>query len=376
MAATPPLYAVDSRGEECGAALFCQPQDLPARCLARHHHGADHHCCRRSCKFTVFVNFTWLNKLEADETGVQVWVAPHTHDRLFPITFFDGSGDIVYAQFAYPYIEPIFSAIGAGLVAGLVPLGVFLFAQIWVRDTFDFLHAVLGLVYSLATGTLFQVVLKKTIGGLRPHFLTVCEPVIPNDQSAGHGFQGIMFHVSEICTGDADKIANAIESFPSGHSNIAWAGLGYLAIYLFTHLRIQSLRRRASYWKMGFVFLPVLLATYLASTLVLGYHHHGYDVIFGSLIGIVMALFSYRMVFCSIRDPRWNTVPRRRFERDDRRDARGSLGGVGDEEARTGDVTGMRGPTMSKPTTLAAERVSSSDTMTERDGRVQGATAA
>jgi hypothetical protein len=78
---------------------------------------------------------------------------------------------------------------------------------------------------------------------------------------------------------------------------------------------------------MGFVFLPVLFATYLASTLVLGYHHHGYDVIFGSLIGIVMAFFSYRMVFCSIHDPRWNTVPRRRFERSERDSRRLGLGG-------------------------------------------------
>lgn len=216
-----------------------------------------------------------------------------------------------------------------------------LIAQIWERSFFDCANAILGLVYSLATGTLFQVVLKKTIGGLRPHFLSVCEPVIPeNYESIGTGFQNIMFTVSQVCTGDQDKIDNAIESFPSGHSNIAFAGLGYLAIYLFAHLRIQSLNRRASYWKMGFVFLPVLFATYLASTLVLGYHHHGYDVIFGSLIGIIMALFSYRMVFCSIHDPRWNTVPRRRFEREQRgveqsygaRDEEARMGGVGEME--------------------------------------------
>jgi hypothetical protein len=47
------------------------------------------------------------------------------------------------------------------------------------------------------------VTLKKTIGGLRPHFLSVCEPVIPeNYQTIGVGFQNIMFHVSEVCTGD------------------------------------------------------------------------------------------------------------------------------------------------------------------------------
>ena len=306
--------------------------------------------------------FLFHGETNADARSYQVWVAPHTHDRLFPVTFFT-SGDIVYPQFAYPYVEPIFSAVGAGLVAGLVPLAVFIIAQIWIRSFQSLAFATLGLVYSLATGTLFQVVLKKTIGGLRPHFLSVCEPVIPeNYETVGHGFQNIMFHVSEICTGDQDKIDNAIESFPSGHSNIAVAGLGYLAIYLFAHLRIQSLRRRASYWKMGFVFLPVLLATYLTSTLVLGYHHHGYDVIFGSLIGIVMAFFSYRMVFCSIHDPKWNTVPRRRFEREQREDDRGA---ISDEEAKTGGA--VMAQAMSASTAPTA-RVSSADTVAERDG--------
>jgi diacylglycerol diphosphate phosphatase/phosphatidate phosphatase len=276
-----------------------------------------------------------------------VWVSAHTHNRLFPVTFFE-SGDIVYPSLAYPYVENIFSAVGAGLVAGLVPLGVILIAQIWERSFFDFANAILGLAMSLAVGTTFQVILKKTIGGLRPHFLAVCQPVIPDNwREIGVGYGNIMFTVDQVCTGDPDKIYNAIESFPSGHSNIAFAGLGYLAIYLFTHLRVQNLKRRAGYWKMGFVFLPVLMATYLASTLVLGYHHHAYDVIFGSLIGIVMAFFAYRMVFCSIHDPRWNTVPRRRFERE-QKESRMGMGR--DDEAKVG---------MQRPVDLEERRVSS-----------------
>ena len=109
---------------------------------------------------------------------------------------------------------------------------------------------------------------------------------------------------------------------------------------------------------MGFVFLPVLFATYLASTLVLGYHHHGYDVIFGSLIGVVMALFSYRMMFCSILDPRWNTVPRRRFERQEREERSEWTGrAMGGKTSRVRDEEGGIGM---EP----ARRVSSSETAT------------
>ena len=186
-----------------------------------------------------------------------------------------------------------------------------LISQFWMQSFDDFAYGVLGLAYSMVTGTCFQVILKKTIGGLRPHFLAVCQPVIPPiDEGSGVGYENVMWTAEQICTGDAKKIKNALESFPSGHSEVAFAGMAYLAIYLFAHLQIRSItRKRGSYWRMLFVIAPLLFATYLASTLVLGYHHHGYDVIFGALIGWVMALFGYRMVFRSVCNARWNTVP-------------------------------------------------------------------
>lgn len=199
-------------------------------------------------------------------------------------------------------------------MAGLVPLACVLGAQIWLKSVFDLGNGVLGLAYSLSSGVLFQVTLKKTIGGLRPHFLSVCEPVIP-EGLVGVGFQNLMFTAEQVCTGDPDKVKNGLESFPSGHSQIAWSGLGYLSIYLFTHLRVQSYRRRPSHWKMLAVLGPLLLATYMSSSLVLGYHHHGYDVIFGAIIGIVTSFLGYRMVFMSILNPKWNHVPSRRWER-------------------------------------------------------------
>jgi diacylglycerol diphosphate phosphatase/phosphatidate phosphatase len=48
----------------------------------------------------------------------------------------------------------------------------------------------MGLGYALATATLFQAFIKWIIGGLRPHFLTLCEPQIPT-HFIGNGPQGI-----------------------------------------------------------------------------------------------------------------------------------------------------------------------------------------
>jgi len=249
-----------------------------------------------------------FNARKARLTNLQVWTAPHTFNRLFPVTFFSNSGDIIWTQFAYPYNDPIFSSLAAALICIIVPISVILFAQIWLRSFCDAANGILGLCYSLVTGTCTVVIIKKTIGGLRPHFLTVCQPVIPQE-AVGVGFQNIMFTIDQVCTGtDKDKIRNAIESFPSGHSEIAFAGFFYLSLWLFTHLRIQS-RYRPGYWRMVACVLPTLLATYLASTLVLNYHHHGYDVIFGVLIGVITSTFGYRMVYKSIWNRRLNAVP-------------------------------------------------------------------
>ena len=238
-------------------------------------------------------------------------------------TTFSSSGDIVYPSLAYPYVSPIFSAAAAGLLCPPLPIAVILLCQIRPlhpshRRFEDVSSAILGLAYSLVTGTFFQVVLKKSIGGFRPHFLSVCEPVINGNGTLavkGSGFQSVMY-TSDICTGNPGKIQNAMESFSSGHVEIAFAGLLYLAIYVNAHLRVFSfsatvVSRRPKYLKMLAVIGPILLATYVASTLVLGHHHHGYDVIFGGLIGSGMAIWGYKMAFVSVWDGRTNWVPLR-----------------------------------------------------------------
>jgi membrane-associated phospholipid phosphatase len=60
---------------------------------------------------------------------------------------------------------------------------------------------------------------------------------------------------------------------------------------------------------MLLVVAPLFFATYLSSTLVLGYHHHWHDVAFGALIGWIMAFLGYRMVFMAVIDGEWNIIP-------------------------------------------------------------------
>lgn len=69
-----------------------------------------------------------------------------------------------------------------------------------------------------------------------------------------------------ICTGDKDTIDDSVESFPSGHSTAAFAGLVYLALYLNAQLKVMSAHNPA-YWKMILMFAPLLGATLIAGAL-------------------------------------------------------------------------------------------------------------
>lgn len=69
-----------------------------------------------------------------------------------------------------------------------------------------------------------------------------------------------------VCTGDKNQIDDALESFPSGHSTAAFAGLIYLSLYLNAQLKVMS-AHNSQYWKMILLFCPILGAVLIAGSL-------------------------------------------------------------------------------------------------------------
>ncbi|BGP22659.1 hypothetical protein JCM10295v2_001547, partial [Rhodotorula toruloides] len=193
--------------------------------------------------------------------GRGVYFAHPAPTRNFPITCSDG--EIVYPEVAYPLRKNIIPISAAAMIAYFVPFVVFLLVQIRVRCFEDLNTATFGVLYSLITAACFQ-------GGLRPHFLAVCKPVIPAGV-VGTGFQNIMFDRS-VCTGDIKEIDD----------------------YLNGKLKVFS-DYRPQFWKMIAFFAPLF--------------HHWYDVLVGGLIGSSCALAAYRMSCASILDFRFNHLP-------------------------------------------------------------------
>ncbi|TVY75592.1 PA-phosphatase related-family protein [Lachnellula suecica] len=260
--------------------------------------------------FGQWLKVTWLDIVTMVIMGViglGVYEAHPAPSRSFPVYFQDG--EIVYPQFAYPMRNEIVPIWAAALLGSLVPIAVFLICQIRIRSFWDVNNAVIGLLYSLITAAVFQVFLKWLIGGLRPHFLTVCKPSIPAQtaQETGNGLRQIMYDRT-ICTGDESEIDDSLESFPSGHSTASFAGFVFLYLYLNAKLKVWS-NYHPAMWKLIATYAPILGATLIAGALTIDEYHNWYDCLAGAIIGTVMAFSAYRMVYASIWDWRTNHIP-------------------------------------------------------------------
>ncbi|RDW66515.1 hypothetical protein BP6252_10150 [Coleophoma cylindrospora] len=277
------------------------------------HHGAKQPLIMdmsRRPPFGQWLKVTWLDivtMIIMGVIGLGVYEAHPAPSRSFPVYFADG--EIVYPQFAYPLRNEIVPIWLAALLGALIPIAVILFCQIRVRSFWDVNNAVIGLLYSLITAAVFQVFLKWLIGGLRPHFLTVCKPNIPVTaaQETGNGLNFIMYN-RDICTGDPDEIDDSLESFPSGHSTAAFAGFVFLYLYLNAKLKVWS-NYHPQMWKLVATYAPILGATLIAGALTIDEYHNWYDCLAGAIIGTVMAFSAYRMVYASIWDWRTNHIP-------------------------------------------------------------------
>lgn len=235
--------------------------------------------------------------------GLGVYRAPPAPNRSFPV--FHPDGNIIYPEYAYPVRKEVVPIWLAAFIAFFTPFVFFVLFQIRRRSLDDLFTTTMGLLKSLITAAVFQVWLKWLIGGFRPHFYAVCMPNVAQfSQPSGTQFAHYMYDRS-VCTGDRKAVNDALESFPSGHSTAAFAGLIYLALYFNAQLKVMSAHNPA-YWKMILFFAPILGAVLIGGALTIDKFHHHWDVIGGGLIGTACAFVAFRQTFASVWDFRFN----------------------------------------------------------------------
>ncbi|KAH7401283.1 phosphatidic acid phosphatase type 2/haloperoxidase [Pyrenochaeta sp. MPI-SDFR-AT-0127] len=244
-----------------------------------------------------------------------------------------------------PYMAEYITTLVSAVVSFAAPAVIMGAVSLWgTREFEDGNAALIGLGYALATGTLFQSFIKIFIGGLRPHFLSVCDPLIP-PPIPGFASPGpsnrLYYMASQVCTGDANKVKEAQMSFPSGHSCAAFAGFGFLGLWLNAKFKIFGSGRRSKFpntpksvekqdtetgggnggnqtqgriqqWKLVMFAAPWCIAILLAGSKVRDEWHHPIDVLFGALVGTAFAHMAFRMVYRSVYDWRDNHIPMER----------------------------------------------------------------
>lgn len=173
----------------------------------------------------------------------------------------------------------------------------------------------MSLSFALVLANMFQILLKFTIGGLRPHFYSVCSPERHRAASAATGYHGMYYDTSICKTHKTRELNHAMMSFPSGHSAAAFAGFTFLSLWLNGKLKIFNAKggtsriqrdtvqppqtttntstpttnilnadktlqqdsakgKRTRLWKLALFALPLLFATLVAASKVADRWHH------------------------------------------------------------------------------------------------------
>jgi diacylglycerol diphosphate phosphatase/phosphatidate phosphatase len=270
-----------------------------------------------SMTLRLYISTFWMDYLLMvilGGLGLGIYFLRPAPNRIFPVYYNDG--EIVNPELSYPLRKDIIPIWLAALLAFIIPFIFIMLMQIRLRSFNDANTAIMGLLFSLISAAVFQVFIKWLIGGLRPHFFSVCKPNInASSVGLGQGFDGIMFDRS-ICTGDEKQINDALESMPSGHSTAAFAGLIYCSLYLNGKLKIFA-NYRPQYWKLVLFYAPILGAVLISSSLTIDHYHHWYDILAGSIIGTMFAFGSYRFQYASTWDYRFNHIPLPRINTDE-----------------------------------------------------------
>nr|CAG8488925.1 5848_t:CDS:2 [Entrophospora candida] len=186
----------------------------------------------------------------------------------------------------------------AAIIVVLGPLVVMTITALAIkRSTHDWHHSCLGLFLSLTLTLIVTEIFKNTSGRPRPDFIDRCQPAPGSVDSPVYGLSNYL-----ICTQTDEAIMkDGFKSLVSGHASTSFAGMGYLSLYLAGKLHVFD---KKGYTYKGFVVVtPLVIAMLICISRTQDYRHHWQDVLAGSILGIVLSIFSYYQYYPSLHSP-------------------------------------------------------------------------
>ena len=203
----------------------------------------------------------------------------------------------------YPYIEN--ETISAKLCFTIWILIAFsvIFATQIITKSFS-IQVINNIVWGMLICILLTDILKFSVGKLRPHFLTICNPDFNNicfDENAYYIYEDgeevldeffeRYVNETDICsTQDLALINEARLAFPSGHASYSF--------YFATSLNLYMNKTLKDYNIIGTILpyinlLLMLLASWISCTRITDFYHDTVDIICGAFAGVAIAIFCY-----------------------------------------------------------------------------------
>lgn len=238
-------------------------------------------------------------------------------------------------------VVAVISIIGPAAVIAIVNLGAALLGRsttsqhdVYVsrRDrmaavAWEIHAACLGLCTGLAATLFITAGLKDMVGKPRPDLLARCNPDLTNISRYVVGGFGINLDseasplVSSAICQQIDKrlLDDGFASFPSGHASFNSAGMVYLTLWLCARWRVtipflnytqhkrskmskaQSMSAAPPLWQVALAFTPIFVALFVCSSRYADFHHAGFDIIAGAVLGTTIGWASFRLYHLPIR---------------------------------------------------------------------------
>ncbi|KZS98322.1 hypothetical protein SISNIDRAFT_481074 [Sistotremastrum niveocremeum HHB9708] len=179
------------------------------------------------------------------------------------------------------------------VIAVLAPLALMPIVNVLtLRSLWDWHNSSLGVIYSCALAGTTTNIVKVTVGRPRPDLIDRCRPPAGSENAPQFGLVN-----ASICTQTNQAImSDGWKSFFSGHSSLAFAGLGFFSLYLAGKLHVFQRRGRTSIISAWIALVPILGAMLVAISRTMDYRHH-------CLVGFAFAYYSYRHYYPRLDSP-------------------------------------------------------------------------
>lgn len=164
-------------------------------------------------------------------------------------------------------------------------------AKVYLRNVHSRL---LVWLFGAITSELFTDITKVTAGRLRPHFISVCNPIIVDKISkeeknltayCSTPQNPYEYTTNYYCSGNPSKIRDTRLSFLSGHSSYSAYSATFAVFYIQQAVDI----RKVGLLKPALQILIASAALYTGLTRVSDYKHHWQDVLAGLFLGTLVA---------------------------------------------------------------------------------------